>query len=355
MLFLSKHEKTNWAAHAHAIIQNHATPEEYEKKVRSNLLSAFYYYIGTLLAAQGQNKRCGEWLQAGTLCEEEGLFSSAFLMGFLERHDGKMIQPTIVFEDPRPFIHFSQVPIMKKARLQMVRQFAHSLSGFDRPIRFMDIGCGDGALTVMLLSHLIESGKVPGFSEILLIDPSIAMINLAKKNVASAFPTITITTVNARIQGCSVSIHHRYDIAMSSLAYHHMPVEDKRVHIARIKPWIDHFLLFEMDANNDTPELYSPELALSVYQSYGRIIDFVFAHDAPVDVVTDCVDSFLMTELVSILTQPRGERSDYHMLRTQWNDLFKTTLSPEFTLRSDSTCYADEYLTLFTLHYGRES
>jgi hypothetical protein len=108
-----------------------------------------------------------------------------------------------------------------------------------------------------------------------------------------------------------------------------------------------------MDANNDTPELYSPDLAFSVYQSYGRIIDFVYAHDAPVEVVTDCIDSFLMTELVSILTQPRGERTDYHMLRSQWNDLFETELCPEFTMRCDSTCYADEYLALFTMHYGR--
>ena len=107
---------------------------------------------------------------------------------------------------------------------------------------------------------------------------------------------------------------------MSSLAYHHMPMEDKRVHLARLKPWIDHFLLFEMDANNDTPDLLSPELALSVYQSYGRIMDFVYAHDAPVDVVTDCIDSFLMTEVVSILTQRRGARSDYHMLRGQWHE-----------------------------------
>jgi hypothetical protein len=141
---------------------------------------------------------------------------------------------------------------------------------------------------------------------------------------------------------------------MSSLAYHHMPVEDKRIHLSRLRPWIDHFLLFEMDANNDTPELYSPELAFSVYQSYGRIMDFVYAYDAPVEVVTDCIDSFLMTEVVSLLTQPRGERTEYHMLRSQWHDLFRTCLCPEFTVSSDSTCYADEYMTLFTLHYGRK-
>jgi SAM-dependent methyltransferase len=355
MLFLSAHEKTGWENLARTIIQNQAKPEEYQGMIRSNLLSAFYYFIGTRLAAQGQSKRCREWIYEGTLCEEEGLFSSTFLMGFLSRHNGMMNPPAVVFEDPRPYIHFSQVPAMEKARQKLIHQFAHSLSAFDHPIRFMDIGSGDGTLTVRILTSLINSGKVPGFSEIMLIDSSPAMITLAKEKIEASFPGVLITTVNARIQDCSGSINRRYHIAMSSLAYHHMPVEDKRLHLTRIKPLIDHFLLFEMNANHDTPDLYSPDLVLSVYQSYGRIIDFVFSHDAPADVVTDCIDSFLMTELISILTEPRGKRSDYHMLRTQWNDLFISTLGPEFTLRSDSSCYADEYLDLFLLHYGRES
>lgn len=83
-------------------------------------------------------------------------------------------------------------------------------------------------------------------------------------------------------------------------------------------------------------------------------MDFVYSHDAPVDVVTDCIDSFLMTEVVSLLTRPRGERTEYHMLRSQWHDLFRDCLCPEFAVCSDSTCYADEYMTLFTLHYGRK-
>ena len=62
---------------------------------------------------------------------------------------------------------------------------------------------------------------------------------------------------NARIQDCSAGINHHYDIVFSSLAYHNMPIEDKHIHLARLKPWIDHFVLFEMDANNDTPDLYS--------------------------------------------------------------------------------------------------
>ena len=256
MLFLSDTEKTSWAAYAREICSSATRPQVYEEKIRSNLISAFDYYIGSLLAIQGQGERCLEWLEAGTMCEEDGLFSSTFLLGFLQRHNGKMIQPAVAFEDPRPYIHFTNVPVMKEARKNLVRQFVHSLPSFDKPIRFMDIGCGDGSLTVMVLAHLLETGKVGEYEEILLVDSSRAMIGCAQKTVGSAFPGIPVCTENARIQDCSASIGHHYDIAMSSLAYHHMPLEDKRVHLARLKPWIDHFLLFEMDANNDTPDLY---------------------------------------------------------------------------------------------------
>lgn len=354
MLFLSDKEKDIWNSFARKILESNAIPVGYEDNIRSNLLSAFCYHIGTRFAGAGHYERALEWLSAGTLHEEPGLFSSTFLVGFLSRHQGMMRKTAVAFEDPRPFIHFSHVPVMEQARVNMIHQFTHSLPDYDRPVSCMDIGCGDGALTVRMLSHLVEAGKVPGFKEILLIDPSHAMINLAKEKVGRIFPGTRVLVDNARIQDCSRSLGRHYDIAMSSLAYHHMPVEDKMVHLMLLKPWIDHFLLFEMDANNDTPELNSPELALSVFQSYGRIIDFVYSHDAPVEVVTDCIDSFLMTELVSILTEPRGIRTDYHMLKSQWHDLFRKILAPEFSLRLDSTCYADEYIDLFTLHYGRE-
>ena len=353
MLFLSDVEKQEWEQYAREITNRPCAPGQYEVKIRANLFAAFCYFIGTTLAARGRNHDSLEWLNAGALAEEEGLFSATFLLGFLERHDGKMVAPAVAFSDPRPFIHFTNVPVMKKARMQFIHQCAHTLPAFDAPVRFMDIGCGDGALTVMLLRHLLDTGKISRIAGIHLIDPSRAMIDLAEKTVAAAFPGVPVSGENASIQDCTSTIDLHYDIAMSSLAYHHMPAEDKTANLARLKPWIDHFLLFEMDANNDTPELYSPELAFSVYQSYGRIMDFVFAHDAPVDVVTDCIDSFLMTEVVSLLTKPRGVRSDYHMLRNQWNELLKTGLGPEFTLRCDSACYADEYMTLFTLHYGK--
>lgn len=116
---------------------------------------------------------------------------------------------------------------------------------------------------------------------------------------------------------------------------------------------ISDFLKFELDANNDTPDLFSPELICSIYQSYGRLIDYVFAHDAPIKIAEQAVDNFLMTEDISFLTQPRGIRTDYHMLRGQWHEVLSDGLGKNFECYSDVTCYSDEYLDLFSLHYGK--
>jgi hypothetical protein len=353
MLFLSQSESREWASCADEAIQSGRSAEAFRDRIRPNLVPAFDFYVGSRLAASGDVARGAEWLREGALGEEEGLFSSTFLLGFLERH-GRLAQIAEPFANPAYFIHFAGVPVMKGVRSRFVSQVSSTLPEIDHPLRAIDIGCGDGSLTAAFLSCLVEAGKVPGIDELLLVEPSPAMLETARETVGRAFPGTRIVTENCRIQECSGRIRGHYDLAVSSLAYHHMPIEDKRAHLAMLAPLIDHFVLCEMDANHDTPELYSPELALSVYQSYGRIIDFVFSHDAPVEVATGCVDCFIMAELASILTRPRGVRSDYHMLAGQWDKLLGSALGPGFSRRCASPCYADEHVGLFTMHYGRE-
>ncbi|MCU0630973.1 MAG: class I SAM-dependent methyltransferase, partial [Methanoregulaceae archaeon] len=188
MLFLSESEKTQWVNHAREIVKHQISFDQFDGGIRSNLQSAFYFYMGAILAAQGHKDLATGWLKAGTMNEEDGLFSSTFLLGFLERHNGNLVIPAVAFEDPRPFIHFANVPVMMKARSNFVRQAGHTLPGFPGPVSFMDIGCGDGALTVRLLTHLQEIGKIDEIKDVLLIDPSEAMIALAKKTVSDAFP-----------------------------------------------------------------------------------------------------------------------------------------------------------------------
>ncbi|MBU0716581.1 MAG: methyltransferase [Verrucomicrobia bacterium] len=359
MLFLSNQEKTLWAELSRDIMTRHLAPADFRGgdghcgDVRANLLPIFRFYIGALLAATGQDKLGKAWITSGTLIEEDGLFFNAYLTGFLQRHHDRLEIPEQVFADPRPYVHFTTVPIMQKSRACFLTQCGHTLPKIKRPFRLMDIGCGDGGLTAALLKHLQATGKIEEIGEILLVDPSPAMLALAKETVGKTIPSACIKTLNHRIEQVAGKLNAHYDMALCSLSYHHMPYEQKVIHLKELKPWIDHLVLFELDANNDFPELQTPELAASVYQSYGRLIDFVFSHDAPIEVAQACVDRFLMTEAVSLLTQRRGARNDYHMLRTQWYALFEQTLAPEFLCLCDSPCYADEYFSLFTIHYGR--
>jgi len=351
MFFLSEAEKTEWTAQGDQILDSGHKPQDFEQEVRKNLLPVFYSYIGTRLAASGQDQAALDCFNAGAWHEEEGFFFNVFLRSFLERQNQRLIMPVVVFADPRPYVHFTTVPVIKEARKRFISCMGNSIDKFQKPFRIMDLGCGNGTLVVDLLKHWREIGKIADIEEILLVDSSPGMMELALRTVSDAFPKVNVRTITSRIEHCVNQLATHYDVALSSLAYHHMPMETKKECLRQLRSRFDHFILFEIDANNDTPEFCSPELILSLYQSYGRLIDLVFAHDAPLDVACSCVDCFLMSEVVSFLIQPRGQRTDYHMLRSQWREVFETVPGETAACRCEATCYADPYVDLFAMHY----
>lgn len=353
MLFLSNNEREVWEHYGKKILSNGLIPKDCNFDIRLAMKPIFCYYAGTLLSAHRQVEKGKEWLKVGAMEEEEGVMSNSFLLGFLDRQKGQFIIPDVAFADPRPYVHFTTVPVIKESRRKLLKHCVQSLPEFKKPFRFMDIGCGDGSLTALFLKKLREAQIINDIEEIFLVDSSKGMIELAKETVGKDFNPSIIKTANYRIEEISQRINTHYDLVLSSLAYHHMPFDKKLYHLTHLKPWIDNFMIFELDANNESPEVYSPELALSIYQSYGRMVDFVFSHDASVEIAVACVDRFLMTELVSFFTQARNIRTDYHMLRTQWHDLFNKAFGKEFTCLCDSICTGDEYYNLFLMHYGR--
>lgn len=353
MLFLTRTESQHWTELGREIMAKDTEPGDLHGKVRDKLIPCFRCYAGGLLVSSGREELGKRWFRAGMLEEEGGLFFNGFVSSFLERQNGRFVMPEKPFADPRPFMHFASVPVLRKSREEFVRQACDSLPRFDRPLRLMDLGCGNGALTASFVRRLQETGKAGDIGEVLLVDPSPAMVELAVRTVGEVLPPAAVRGVIQSIQEISEMIGERYDVAVSAFAYHHIPFETKLFTLRQLAPWIDHLVLFELDGNNDLPELHTPELTLAVYQLYGRVIDWVFSHDAPVELAVAAVDNFLMAEAVTMLTLPRGRRTDYHALRRQWHDLFQHGLGPAFTCLGDTTTLAEDYLDLFTLHYGR--
>ncbi len=354
MYYLSLHESQNFVDWSEQVIRGEADPRDFKTLLRPVMVPVFYFYCGVLLCKLGQIKRGMQCFIDGSLHEADNMFSNAFIASFMERHDMDLLIPAVCFEDPRPYVHFTTTPELQLARKNFIKQSAMSLPRFEEPFKLMDIGTGNGALAVDLL-RCLKSKKVIGeIGEVLLIDASAGMLELAEKTVRTEFPEIKISTLLGRIQDLTGNIKEHYDVAMCSLSYHHMPMDDKKRHLIELKEKFDHLLLFEINADNDLTDMDSPELLLSVYQSYGGMIDFIFAHDAPLEIAIDAVDSFLMTEEMSFLLQQRGERTDYHALRSQWVELFEDVLQPEFACQSNGTCFAEDFFELFMLHYGRK-
>lgn len=351
MYFLSERTIEQWRELGAVAMKNKGrTPADLSEQVRPDHRAAFCYYVGTMLSAKGRMPGGKKWLEYGR--RQETVPACSYLLDFIERHSSTMVMPEVTFNDPKPWGHFSGLPQIQVARANFISTATESLPGFGRPFSMIDVGCGNGELGVRFIKSLQDAGKATEVRAVMLVDPSKKMLELAQKTVTAAFPRARVRALASRIEDAG-DLDDDYDVAVASCSLHHMPAETKVAAIRKLGGSIDHFVLLEMLANHDYPELYSPEIAFSVYQMMGRALQFIFAHDAPADVQRRCADMFVMTETVSLLTQPRGERTEYHMLRGQWRDLLDEAFGEEFSCICDATCYADQLVEQLCVHYAR--
>ena len=354
MIFLARDEAKRWHKLGNSVTAGTLTPGQRPEGVRQVLLPHFHFYAGSLLASKRRGAEGMAWFREGSLLESDENLGNAYFASFMVRQGGVLRMPEVVFADPRPYLHFTGVPAIKEARERFIVQATLSLPDFAAPFRFVDIGCGDGGLTAAFLRALREAERIGEIGCVTLVDPFPGMLELATATVTAAFPGITVVPILGRFQDVSADLPEN-DVALAALSIHHMPREERRIHLERLAPRIRHLVLFELNANHDTPELNSPELAVSIYQSYGAMVDAIFAHDASLELAEACVDRFLLAEAVSILSQPRGVRTDYHMLRGQWKEQFTEALGAEFTCLGEFTDYASDGAELIALHYGTDT
>ena len=354
MIFLAPDEVKRWRELGKSIVAGTLKPGQRSEGVRQELLPHFHFYAGCLLASAGRGAEGLSWFREGSLLESDENLGNAYFASFMVRQGGVLRKPEVVFADPRPYVHFTGVPAIKEAREQFLVRTSRSLPDFAAPFRFVDIGCGDGGLTAAFLQALLVAGRIGEIGSVTLVDPFPAMLELATATVTGAFPGITVVPFLGRFQDVSADLPES-DVALAALSIHHMPREVRQIHLERLAPRIRHFILFELNANHDTPELNSPELAVSIYQSYGAMVDAIFAHDASIELAEACADRFLLAEAVSILTEPRGVRTDYHMLRGQWKEQLREALGLTFACLGEFTDYAGDGAELITLHYGTDA
>jgi SAM-dependent methyltransferase len=350
VFYLSEEESASWREMARTVLDSAVFDASAVDIVPADLRPAACYYLASNLIAAGRVDDARRWLGLGA--EIEPIRGSAYLLDYLQRHGGELTVAQPSFADTRPWAHFSSLPHLRSARGVLCDFCASSLPELEGPLNIMDIGCGNGVLTVAFIKSVLDAGKARSVGEVVLLDPSAEMLAAAKANIEEAFPGAEISTFEGKLEEASTRLPGGFDLALCSLSVHHMPYELKTVHIGSLSRAVDNLVVFELGANHDTPELNSPELVYSIYQTFGQSLEYIFAREAPEEVQRACADIFVMSETISLLTQPRGERTEYHMPRKQWHDLL-TSACPEMTCLGEITCYSDEYCELVALHYGR--
>lgn len=288
------------------------------------------------------------WLQAGA--EEEPLPSNSYTLDFIERYGG-LIMPEPNFSDPHPWTHFSSLPHLVESRNSFLGFCEDSLPRWGHSVKVMDIGCGDGSFISMIIHRLLESEQILGVGELLLLDPSPRMLETAFDRIRAEFSDVRINAVLGSLESRSAELPGGFDLAVCSLSVHHMPYELKTVHIGRLCSKVGHLLILEMEANHDTPDFLSPELGYSVFQWLGHSLSQIMESSTTPTVKMSCADLFIMTKAVSLLTEPRGQRTEYHMLREQWHELMADLPGSRSQCLGTRTCYHDDHCELFALHF----
>lgn len=314
-------------------------------------VGAFRFFAGAALASRSDPRAAG-WLEAGAAADGSELRASAYLADVLHR-SGHLAAPECAFDDPRAWVHFTTLPAMRACRAEFVSFAVDSLPPDPGELRVLDVGCGDGGLLAELLPALLAAGRWDEVSAVTLLDPSPAMISTAKGRIAAAWPDARVEGRVARLEHVASVLPGPYDLVVGSLSLHHMPVEVKRRALSALAPSVSHLLLLELDADHDSPEVGSPRLAASVHQTYGWMLAQILGPAAPDEVALESADQFVAPELVSLLTQPRGARSEYHMRRERWLSLLSEAMGPEIRPLGTRTALSTPHADLFALHVGR--
>ncbi len=354
MLTLRPTDASTWTDLLPAVLSGGLEPRGPDALcVPPDQLGAFRFFAGTTLAARG-DPRAPAWLGAAAAVDGPELRASESVAELLRRH-GQLATPAAggAFSCPGAWNHFASLPALRAARSELVSFAVDSLPGDAGSLSVLDVGCGDGGMLAEILSGLIAGGRFDEVASVTLLDPSRAMLERARARIASEWPGARLECLEARLEDVAGRLPGQYDLALGSLSLHHMPAERKHAALSRLAPRVDHLLLLELDADHDSPEVGSPRLAASVHETYGWLLAQVLGPGAPDDTARESADRFVAPELVSLLTEPRGVRSEYHMPRAAWMELLEGALGPDIRPLGVRTALATGHGDLFALHMGR--
>lgn len=285
-----------------------------------------FTYAGVLLATKD---RIESAIKLFELCPENA-FDSVLREYLLET---KSFTPAaIAFQDTLPYDVWTQTDFYKSymmATLETVKDFAkiNPPPETSKIPTIVDVGPGNGVLITEIINQLVSIYNIKNL-QLVLIDKSLSMLEASEKYVQEHVPIpISFTKISCKLQEITEEqlavIREKPPIWFINMAasVHHMPWEDKLPMLKTVRSLSNNCLLIEFPANHDRPEKNTPELVYSVSEHYRFYIQDVLNCPAPETDKKICLYNFILTEGITILSQERANRIDYHATIPEWQEL----------------------------------
>lgn len=129
----------------------------------------------------------------------------------------------------KEFVDYADIYVLERKRLFKILKsfYRHFLvnNKFNRPIKVLDLGCGNGALTKEILN--VSDDEI----EVTLVDGSSQMLETARENLKSYDLNFVHKTFQELLENESQEdgfLTVDFDFVISSLAIHHLYTEEKK-------------------------------------------------------------------------------------------------------------------------------
>lgn len=203
-------------------------------------------------------------------------------------------------------------------------------SGKQRVV-IVDLGCGDGGSLAKLVRQIRERSSSVRF-ELVLIEREVSLLDAAVKRLATILregeSVDGVCCDFAQVGGWIERLPRDPDtlvFAIAAFSLHHLNREGKRRILISLRKATNMIFLCELQADHEFPSLGSKRLIASVRRLYGYLLRDIEASQLSIWERALCRSEFILKEAISILSNEYDQRGDYHMLLSQWEDLFRDT------------------------------
>jgi len=285
-----------------------------------------YSYAGCLLA---NHYRVEEAIKMFALNMDD-TFSSILHNYLIEIGDFVMVSK--VFKSAKPYHIYTSTPLYQTHETAVVKNIGVFVQNNPPPVQgktvtIMDIGPGDGELTVQYVNKILELYPIEKL-RLIFVDPFEQELKAAEQNIRKKVnASCEVISICSKIQEINAEQISQIMQAApvwfvnAALSVHHMPREQKIPMLKQVKEFSSKFILAEVNWNHDLPEKDSPELIYSVVKNYGVFCEGILNLAVSEEDRKLCLYHFPVDEAINIIKQDRPCRIDYHTSIEEWKKI----------------------------------